>query len=103
MNKDIRWACMQPLTGGMYLGFENAIGHPAEFIISYSGLNEHRPSTTAGKRGHCGNEYNLMQYLNKTGRTVPRYEFSHGMFEMKNCKDVQFKDGSYPLFDDIDI
>lgn len=103
MNKDIRWACMQPLTGGMYLGFENAIGHPAEFIISYSGLNEHRPSKTAGKRGHCGNEYNLMQYLNKTGRAVPRYEFSHGMFEMKNCKDVQFKDGSYPLFDDIDI
>ena len=41
MTKDnIKWACIQPLTGGMYIGAEEAIGHPAEFILSYKGLND---------------------------------------------------------------
>ena len=41
LNKEkIRWASIQPLTGGMYLGAEEAIGHPAEFILSFKGLND---------------------------------------------------------------
>ena len=38
-HNNIRWAAIQPLTGGMYLGAEEAIGHPAEFILSYKGLD----------------------------------------------------------------
>ena len=35
MTKNIKWCAIQPLTGGMYLGAEKVIGHPAEFILSY--------------------------------------------------------------------
>ena len=40
MNNKIKWAAIQPLTGGMYLGAEEAIGYPAEWILSYKGLND---------------------------------------------------------------
>ena len=40
MTNNIKWACIQPLTGGMYIGAELAIGKPAEFILSYEGLDE---------------------------------------------------------------
>ena len=36
----INWIAFQPLTGGMYIGAENAIGHPAKFILTYKGLND---------------------------------------------------------------
>ena len=106
LKKDIKWICIQPLTGGMYLGFENVIGHPAEYILSYPGLNDHKSSKTTGKRGHCGNEYNLTQYLRKNGRDVPRYEFQHGMFELTDnaiLKPDAFTEDHPVLFDDIDI
>ena len=83
MNRDIKWISLQPLTGGMHIGFENAIGHPAECIISYKGLNDNHPGKD-GKRGHCGNEYNLMRYLDKKGRFVPRFEFQHSMFHLED-------------------
>ena len=37
MNK-IRWGAIQPLTGGMYIGTEQAIGNKAEWIISFPGF-----------------------------------------------------------------
>ena len=40
MEKKIRWAAIQPLTGGAYLGTEEAIGHPAEWIMSFSELSK---------------------------------------------------------------
>lgn len=106
--KDIKWISLQPLTGGMYLGFENVIGHPAECIISYAGLNKYTPSKIEGRRGHSGNEYNLMQYLKKHNRVVPRYEFQQGMFDLYKNVDVdikgdEFTEDDIPCFDDIDI
>ena len=38
--KNIKWAAIQPLTGGMYLGAEEAFGYPAEWILTYNGLDE---------------------------------------------------------------
>ena len=38
MAKKIKWCAIQPLTGGMYLGAEKAVGCPAEFILSYPGI-----------------------------------------------------------------
>ena len=105
--KDIKWISLQPLTGGMYLGFENVIGHPAECIISYKGLNDNHPSKSGNGRGHCGNEYNLMEYLHKKGRTVPRYEFTHNMFELAEVPVLvpdAYTIGLAPMvFEDIDI
>ena len=34
MKEKIKWGCIQPLTGGMYIGAEKAFGHPASWIIS---------------------------------------------------------------------
>ena len=103
--KDIKWISLQPLTGGMHLGFENVIGHPAECIISYKGLNDNKPGKD-GRRGHCGNEYNLTNYLRNRGEDVPRLEFQHGMFEMP--EDVKmlpdaFTDFDFPDLSNIDI
>ena len=33
----MKWGCIQPLTGGMYIGARNAIGNDAEWIITYDG------------------------------------------------------------------
>ena len=40
MAKKIKWGIIQPLTGGMYIGARNAIGCPADFILSYPGLDD---------------------------------------------------------------
>lgn len=98
--KKIRWISLQPLTGGMYLGFANAIGCDAECIVSFNGLNAGKRSE--GKRSKCGNEYNLTCYLEKHNRHIPRYEFvDRGMFDDYIIDDVKV-DGT-PDFNDIDI
>lgn len=116
-SKEIKWVALQPLTGGMYLGFENIIGCPAQCIVSYKGLNDYRPGKTGG-RGHCGNEYNLMRYLYKKQRIVPRFEFQHGMFRLEDNVEIKpdamteeifgntvsiFGNTVLPDFSDIDI
>ena len=65
----IKWISLQPLTGGMYLGFENIIGRPAECIISFKGLNDYH-DIKGCERGKAGNEYNLTQYLKEKNRDV---------------------------------
>ena len=37
---DADFICIRELTGGMYLGTEKVIGHPAEFILSYPGFGD---------------------------------------------------------------
>ena len=59
-KKNIKWACCQPLTGGMYLGTEKAIGHPAEFILSFPGLNA-VDYNKDGSIKNAGNEYHFPQ------------------------------------------
>lgn len=105
MEKKIRWAAIQPLTGGAYLGTEEAIGHPAEWIMSFSEL-----SKTTQKDGSIisgGNEYYLLEYLKKKDREVPYYTIMHNMFEM-DVDDVSPKiecDGieQTPNYDELDL
>lgn len=66
-NTQIRWAAVQPLTGGMYLGTQNATGTPAQFILSYEGLNAIKKNR-AGEEIAAVNEALLQRYLEKTQR-----------------------------------
>lgn len=74
-KEEIRWAAIQPLTGGMYLGAENAIGHPAEFILSFKGLNDIKKNKNDEITG-CGNERHLTNYLKKHNRMPAYYQFA---------------------------
>lgn len=68
--RNIRWAAIQPLTGGMYIGAEKAIGQPAEYILSFPGLCE-----------KYNNEYHLLKWL-KTHNKLPHYAcFDCDMFD----------------------
>ena len=85
---DIRYAVLQPLSGGMYLAAENAIGHPAEFIISYPGFDTPKYDKD-GKLVDAGNEYNLIKYLEKHDRMVPYYQFDRSPFQSDLDTDVK--------------
>lgn len=97
------------LTGGMYLGAQKAIGHPAEFIISYPGLCNYTLNN-AGTIDNCNNEYHLLKYLEKHN-VLPQYKvFNKTPFEIKNIEDItlnsvaDFTDESKEIdFSDIDI
>lgn len=80
MEKHIKWCAIQPLTGGMYLGTEKAIGHPAEFILTYPGNGDAKLDAD-GNVVSCGNEYNLMTYLDKVGRRPEYKVFNRKMFQ----------------------
>ena len=83
MNKEnIKWIAIQPLTGGMYLGAEEAIGHPAKFILSFEGLNCCELKED-GTYKSCGNEFYLQKYLEKHGRNPIRYDIKGGMYDSK--------------------
>ena len=55
MTKKIKWFAIQPLTGGMYLGAEEAIGNQAEAILSFKGLNDYKLHKLTGEPIGCGN------------------------------------------------
>lgn len=78
MARQIKWGCIQPLTGGMYIGALEAIGHHAEWIISYDGLDAFKTNKD-GEITSAGNEYNLRQWLAKQpgGDKVPYYQISN--------------------------
>ena len=82
MNENIKWIALQPLTGGFYFSGENAIGHPAECIISYPGFNS--VTINDGKIIRAGNEYHLIKYLEKKNRMVPYYQFDRKPFQLDN-------------------
>lgn len=82
-KENIKWCAIQPLTGGMYLGAEKYIGHPAEFILSFKGLGDAKYDKK-GNFTSCGNEYHLMKYLDKVGRR-PEYKIiDKPMFQDSN-------------------
>lgn len=97
-NNKTRWLSLQPLTGGMYLGFRNALGCDAEAIISYKGLCDYTPSRTPNSKGKCSNEWHLVKYLEKIGATVPRYEFANDMFD-----EIAIYNGDVSSFMDLDV
>jgi len=73
MEKKIKWCAIQPLTGGMYLGAEKALGCPAQFILSYPGFGDEHYDKKTNELIYAGNEYSLMKYLDKVGRR-PEYK-----------------------------
>lgn len=108
-KENIKWIAIQPLTGGMYLGAEEAIGHPAEFILSFEGLNCCELKED-GTYKSCGNEFYLQKYLEKHGRNPIRYDIKGGMYDSKlneTLKPTILYDGSPIDFEkeckDIDI
>lgn len=89
-NDMIKWAALQPLTGGMYIGAKNVIGDDAQFIISYPGTND----IMKDKEGNikiAGNEYNLLEWMKKNDCTVPYWHFAHEMFEDLDINEVKIK------------
>ena len=72
MTKKIKWFAIQPLTGGMYLGAEEAIGNSAEAILSFNGLNDYKLHKLTGEPIGCGNERYLTNYLTSKNR-MPNY------------------------------
>ena len=90
MTKKIKWAALQPLTGGMYIGAEEAIGNPAEFILSYEGLNDPIYNKEKTKIIDGGNEYHLTQYLKKKGECPPYFKFKdRKMFDLNYTLDPE--------------
>ena len=78
--KNIKWAAIQPLTGGMYLGAEEAFGYPAEWILTYKGLDEIKRNKE-GNITAVSNEAYLLNYLKKVNREVPYYKMNREMFD----------------------
>ena len=106
MNENIKWAGLQMLTGGMYFGVEEAVGHPAEFIISYPGFDTPKLDK-AGNVSDCGNEYHLIQYLKKHNRMVPYYQFDRKPFQIDDAVDAKLlQEGhevEHPDYSNLDL
>lgn len=106
MNENIKWASLQPLTGGMYCGVESAVGHHAEFIISYPGFDAPKLDK-AGNVSDCGNEYHLIQYLKKHDRMVPYYQFDRKPFQLDEEVDARLlqegKEVAHPDYSGLDL
>ena len=106
MNKDIKWGCIQPLTGGFYLGAEQAIGKSAEWILTYEGLDTIKKNKN-GNITSVGNEAYLLKYLDKCGKKIPYYKIKRDMFDCNVDDlniDIYLDDNiSIPDYKDIDI
>ena len=107
-KNNIKWACIQPLTGGMYLGTADAIGHDAEWILSYDGLDFVKYEKDGSEIKNAGNEYNLLQYLMKHNRNVPYYKIcNRDMFDTNTIStDVEIRKDEIletPDYTDIDL
>lgn len=103
--KEIKWAAIQPLTGGMYFGAEAAIGHPAKWILSFKGLTDVKYSKN-GDMTSVANEYNLLRYLDEHNRSVSYYVIQSNMFsvEVGNTPTIM-RDGNVetPDYEGIDL
>lgn len=104
----IKWGCIQPLTGGMYIGAARAIGHEAEWIISYPGLRDIKKNKE-GKITTAGNEYNLYSWFEKNNINVPYYVFNRPQFSstFTNTNETEILDENNDVisidYSDIDL
>lgn len=97
---NIKWCAIQPLTGGMYIGTEEAIGHKAEFILSFPGLGDvSRTDKTTGEVITAGNEYSLMKYLEKKNDRPDYRVFNRAMFDNNDNLDVELLQSQWSLSD----
>ena len=107
MNDNIKWACIQPLTGGMYIGTQEAIGHPAEWILSYDGLDSVKYDKDENIIS-ASNEYNLLKWLEGRKINVPYYKIKNRKMFDSNIYDVDVdiylnEDKSIPDYKNIDL
>lgn len=89
--KKLKWFCLQPLTGGMYIGSENAIGHKAEAIISFPGFGDITKNPKCD-RINAGNEYNLLKYLEKKNDLTTYKIFKQKPFDDEELSKAEIYD-----------
>lgn len=80
INNNISWACIQPLTGGMYIGAQLATESIADFIIDYPGHQDIKTDKN-GNIIDAANEVNLITYLKKHNICPAIYTFDRQMFQ----------------------
>jgi len=89
--KKIKWGCIQPLTGGMYIGAMNAIGHKADWVLSYPGLAATKFDDN-GNIKEAGNEYSLLKWCEKRDE-IPAYQlFDRKPFDKVDINNVNIID-----------
>ena len=103
MANKIKWCAIQPLTGGMYLGTEQATGCPAEFILSYPGVGDPIIDKKTNEIVGGGNEYHLMSYLDKVGRRPEYKVFNRQMFQNDNDMNPEILNSRWTLNEDKDL
>lgn len=108
MKEKIKWGCIQPLTGGMYIGAEKAFGYPASWIISYPGLSKFKMKKDK-TIGSVGNEYNLLEWLKRNEKLPPYFLFNKkptdGSLDtnVEIIKDDEWSTTDMPDFEGTDI
>lgn len=105
--KKIKWGCIQPLTGGMYIGALQAIGNDAEWILSYDGL-DYANTDKENNYTTVGNEYNLLKWLEKENKIIPYYKIKNRkMFDLniyENNPDIYLDNKlENPDYNDLDL
>ena len=91
VGNKIKWGIIQPLTGGMYIGARNAIGHAADFILSYPGLDSVKTDSN-GNMTSVGNEYNLLKWCEAHNELPPYKIFSKQPFDGNFSTDIELLD-----------
>lgn len=108
-NKYIKWGFIQPLTGGFYIGARKAIGHDADWIISFPGFADKiiKKHKNGAETILCGNEYNLLKWLEKQNVKVPYYKFDRQPFDINlsniNETKILSDDNTQPSFENMDL
>lgn len=105
LNNKLKWGMIQPLTGGMYIGAYQSIGHHADFVISFDGLAEPKLDKN-GNVTNCGNEYHLLKWLESQNADVPYYTFDGIPMFPTNYNEISefiFRQSETPNFENTDI
>lgn len=70
MQKKIKWGFIEPLTGGMALGAEKAIGSAPDWVLSFPGFCGHTENQD-GTVKSAMNEYHYLTYMKKHNKLPP--------------------------------
>lgn len=100
--ENIKWGCIQPLTGGMYIGAKQALGCDAAWVISYPGLAAPKYNK-AGELVSAGNEYNLLKWLEKHDCIPPYKVFDRKPFDPVPTSLEDFKIVDDPMWSDPNV
>lgn len=79
MENKIKWGCVEPLTGGMLLGAEKAIGYKPEWVVSFkdfAGWQKDKEGNIIG----AGNEQDIIEYLKKKNDMPDWFLIDHDPF-----------------------